>query len=572
MARHLGLARTLVLAIIALLAAAIPGALPAAAQDEDQIRAVLEDALLRKGDLPNGFTSQDGIVQGSNFNIDQASFEANNGLGVVSQVWQRQASNGPVIVFDFRLLFPTPEDARNYLRDAEDVISERDASDLKLRPNEEPIGDLHRLYSGSTTVSGQKLAFNNHLLTVGSMAAKVFVSGAPGSANAARAIAADAARRMGDAQVGVPIATPDPTPEPTPEPTPVPTTAPLPSAEPGPDLSALFEAALIARVGPGIDPSTCGSVVERAFPGELAGISCAIGDQDELLVMRQMESTQALRDAFVPFMGDKNGPTGTCATEPALEPRLDGDVQVGQLACYDTTDPSRVFIWTDERFDTMAWVVAQQERSFADLNDLYLSAGPVPAGDGPIPTPDPVVEPTPVPTLEPTPAPTPEPSTGPAPTPAPAGTIPPGLSDAEAELAAHVPAAFVGTCGPTTINVDAAATAAILCTATPGGGSVSVTFQQFADQESMDALYAKNLEFLGATEGTGPCSGDWPAENSWNIDGTVTGRVACAELGGFARNMAWTDDRLLIAGFAEAFDVAKDDLYQWWLNESGPIP
>lgn len=565
MARHLGLARTLVLAIVALLAAALP-ALPVAAQDPDQIRAVLEDSLLRKGDLPKGFASEDGIVQGSNFDIDRDAFDANGGLGIVSRVWQRQAAEGPLIVFDFRMLFPTPEDAQAYLLDAEDVISERGASNLKLRANEDPIGDLHRLYQGSTELSGQRFAFNNHLLTVGSIAAKVFVTGAPGSANAARSIAEDAARRMGDAQVGAPL----PTPEPTPEPTPIPTTAPLPSVAPGPDLSALFEAALISRVGPGIDPSTCVSVPERAFPGELAAISCSIGDVGELLVMRQMASTQALRDAFVPFMGDKNGPTGTCATEAALEPRMDGDVQVGQLACYDTSDPTRVFIWTDERFDTMAWVVAQPGRSFADLNTLYLSAGPVPAGDGPIPTPDPVIVPTPEPTPAPTPEPTPEPTPGP--TSGPAGTIPPGLSDAQAELASHIPGAFVGTCAPTTINVDAAATAALLCAATVGEGSVSVTFQQFPDQDAMDTLYAKNLAFLGVTEGSGPCSGDWPAENTWNLDGTVTGRVACAEVGGFSRNMAWTDDRLQIAAFAETFDVAKEDLHQWWLDESGPIP
>ena len=170
MARHLGLARTLALAIVALLAAALP-ALPVAAQDPDQIRAVLEDSLLRKGDLPKGFASEDGIVQGSNFDIDRDAFDANGGLGIVSRVWQRQAAEGPLIVFDFRMLFPTPEDAQAYLLDAEDVISERGASNLKLRANEDPIGDLHRLYQGSTELSGQRFAFNNHLLTVGSIAA-----------------------------------------------------------------------------------------------------------------------------------------------------------------------------------------------------------------------------------------------------------------------------------------------------------------------------------------------------------------------------------------------------------------
>ena len=178
MARHLGIARFLVLAILALLLA---GALPAAAQDLTAAQAQLEEALLTAEDLPSDFVSQDGIVIGSNFNLDQAAFDSNNGIAIVSQVWNRTSATGPIIVFDFRLLFPTPEDARNYLRDAEAVISERDASGLKRDKNEPAIGDLHRLYTGSQTVSGQKFAFNNHLLTVDSMAAKVFVTGAPGS-------------------------------------------------------------------------------------------------------------------------------------------------------------------------------------------------------------------------------------------------------------------------------------------------------------------------------------------------------------------------------------------------------
>jgi len=362
MARHFRFARVLVVAIVALLLA---GALPAAGQDD--ARAQLEEALLTLEDLPVGFASQDGIITGSNFALDQEAFDANDGIAILSQVWQRESDSGPVVVLDFRLLFPTPEDARDYLRDAEAVISEREASGLKRGKQEPAIGDLHRLYSGTQTVSGSRIAFNNHLFTVGSMAAKVFVSGAPGSAAAARSIAEIAATRMGDAQIGAPIGSPEPDPA----------ASPGATASPGPDLSGIFEAVLVARVGPGIDPTTCSPIKERAFPDELGAISCPIGTKGEVLVLRQMPSTDAMATTFVPFMGDRTGPTGTCQKEAALEPRMDGDAQVGQLACYDTEEPTRVFIWTDERFDIISWFISKPDRPFKALDRLYLEAGPI---------------------------------------------------------------------------------------------------------------------------------------------------------------------------------------------------
>lgn len=572
MARPLGLARSLIIATLSLaLVAAVPaaaqdpsgaptdrGVVPALTQDDTAVGSQLEAALLTQSDLPNGFTSQDGIIQGSNFDLDQEAFDANNGLGIVSQVWQRSSDTGPLMVFDFRLLFPTQEDARNYLRDAEAVISERDASKLKLQKDEPPIGELHRLYQGTTEASGIKLAFNNHIFTVGPMAAKVFVSGRPGSAPGARRIAEAAAANMSAALEGV-----------TPEPSPIvdPTPSPVPSGAPGPDVSSMFEPILVAHVGSGVDPTSCTPVKERAFAGELAAISCPIGSSGEILTMRQLDSAGSLEVAFESFKGSTPGQTGACETTPALEPRLDGGVTVGQLACYDATDGSRVFIWTDDRFHQIAWFVAVQTRPFADLWAQYLSAGPVAiGGEAPRPTPAPL--PTPAPTVAPLPTPAP---TGPAPTPQPVGSIPPGLTAEQAALAAHVPGSFVGSCRPTTINVDATASAALLCTVTVNGGDISVMYQQFPDQESMDAAYQDDVEYLGATRGSGACSGEWPAENTWSLGDQVAGRVACGEVGGLARSFAWTDDRLLISVVAETFEVSREDLHQWWINDSGPV-
>lgn len=42
----------------------------------------------------------------------------------------------------------------------------------------------------------------------------------------------------------------------------------------------------------------------------------------------------------------------------------------------DTEDPTRVFIWTDERFDIISWFVATPDRPFKTLDKLY-HAGPI---------------------------------------------------------------------------------------------------------------------------------------------------------------------------------------------------
>lgn len=52
----------------------------------------------------------------------------------------------------------------------------------------------------------------------------------------------------------------------------------------------------------------------------------------------------------------------------------EGD-RVGQLACYRTEAGERVFIWTDERFDIIAWIVSS-DATFTRLYRLYADAGP----------------------------------------------------------------------------------------------------------------------------------------------------------------------------------------------------
>lgn len=210
-------------------------------------------------------------------------------------------------MFDFRLLFPTPADARNYLRDAEAVISEQKASGLKRDKKEPGIGDLHRLYTGSQWVLGQ----NARSTTTCSRSTRW----PPRCSSPARLDPRPArapSRRPPLGAWGTPRSVPRSTSGQQ-----APSVAPGPSAAPGPDLSGIFEAVLITRVGPDIDPAACSPVKERSFPVSWAPSSCPIGSKGELLVLRQMASTDEMLTAFVPFMGDKPGPSGTCAKDGA---------------------------------------------------------------------------------------------------------------------------------------------------------------------------------------------------------------------------------------------------------------
>ena len=267
--------------------------------------------------------------------------------------------------------------------------------------------------------------------------------------------------------------------------------------------------------------------------------------------MRLMDSPESLATAFEPFKGDKTGPTGTCEKKANLEPRLDGDVEVGpaRLLRHRGPQPRLHLDRRALRHDRL-----DRGRQGPTLQGA-LQALPVGRADRAARTSRPRPRP---------PSPRPRPSVGPEP------TLQAGLSDAQASLALHVPAKIRGTCGPTTINVSALATAAVLCTATTPDGTIRVTYQQFPDQDALDTAYAGNLEFLGATRDSGPCSGDWPAETTWTVNDVVGGRVACAEIGGFSRDIAWTDDTLVILGLAETFDVPKDALRTVVAERVGP--
>jgi hypothetical protein len=155
-----------------------------------------------------------------------------------------------------------------------------------------------------------------------------------------------------------------------------------------------------------------------------------------------------------------------------------------------------------------------------------------------------------------------------APSPTPEPAFP---DEAEAALLGHVPEAFRQTCGRTDHAVSEEALAAVACTAPVGDGSATLTYQQFADLDALTRIHDRFMEVQGVEPDGGSCSGEWPAEGGYTIGGEEAGRVACADIGGVALFISWTDERLLIHGFAEGFETDRATLHDWWLADSGPV-
>lgn len=154
----------------------------------------------------------------------------------------------------------------------------------------------------------------------------------------------------------------------------------------------------------------------------------------------------------------------------------------------------------------------------------------------------------------------------PAPTPEPAFP-----TQAESDLLGHVPGSFRDSCGRSEFAVSERAIAALVCSVPVEDGSVTVTYQQFADTVGLNEVYQNTLSFMGVEPDSGPCRVDQAGEGTYSIGGQQVGRAGCSEPGSFFLLISWTDDRVLIHGFAESFDADRGAVFDWWQTDSGPL-
>lgn len=138
----------------------------------------LELALLAAEDLPADLQPS-GVTHDPTFDIDEASYVEAGGVDRVQQLWQAAKvlpTSRVVIVFDFRMVFPTQEAAQAYLEAAEPILSEA-VTGLELQADTPTLGQASRHYAGTLSQGSVTISVQNLLYRVGPVVGKVFVGG-----------------------------------------------------------------------------------------------------------------------------------------------------------------------------------------------------------------------------------------------------------------------------------------------------------------------------------------------------------------------------------------------------------
>ena len=324
--------------------------------------------LLQAADLPAGMVAASDVVEGSDYDIDDAAFIANDGIRIVSRTWGMDDPAGTSIVFDFRMQFPTPEAASAYLAAALPTLSESTTTGLQPLPQPGPpaVGDETYVYGLDTQGDDGPVSIRDYIFRVGPVVAKVLAGGATISAAQAEGIARAAAARM--AAAGTP-APGSPRPAPTPTPAPSGSPVPLPSG----DLVSLLLAHIPADIA-----SSCSPDTQRLWEGEVVTLVCAPTDADVEVTYSGFDTADHMGAAYQSSLDtiDLSNMADTCdAGTFSGSYQLDNE-PVGQLTCWQE-GAGQAIMWSDDRLSILSVAVSPS----LDAPGLYLwweGAGPEP--------------------------------------------------------------------------------------------------------------------------------------------------------------------------------------------------
>jgi hypothetical protein len=170
---------------------------------------------------------------------------------------------------------------------------------------------------------------------------------------------------------------------------------------------------------------------------------------------------------------------------------------------------------------------------------------------------------------------TPSPTESPAPTASPTAEEPSAAESEpagdfptaeEEELLNHISDSVIASCIRSEFGAGVGV-AAIECGITAAGGDITLTYHLFESTSDMSDAYDANLAFMGVERDSGACDESWPGESAYTF-GLDSGRVACVDFGS-VHIISWTDDGLLIKGYAEGFGVDQQQFYEWWTTDDG---
>jgi len=323
------------------------GSLPAWSASPPPAREGLLQSLLTAEDLP-GFTGR-ALDDPSDLDIDRAAFDAQRGMAHVAQAWVSQDRG---VVFDHRMLFPTPQAALDYLTTAEPTLSEADDAGLRLVPGE-PLTPATRHWAGETRIGAEPVAMDVWLIPVGPVVAKVAVTVfGPGLADR-RAIAQRALARLQAAYGPVDVPSPSGSPG-------------IAAASPASDLElvqALAQAVL--RTG----ARGCDSPAP-SLPGEVVAMSCTTGDV--VVVYRQFTDAAARDAAYAMLLDEVPLPDGaaTSCADGAYQGSITEGGRTWALACWESAS-GLVLLWTEPSQAVLGAILAPP---FTDLMGLWEAA------------------------------------------------------------------------------------------------------------------------------------------------------------------------------------------------------
>jgi hypothetical protein len=167
---------------------------------------LLAASLLADDDLP-GFAGRD-IEDPTDLDVDRLAFDEHGGVDARIRAWVSQEQG---VVFDYRMLLPTADDARAYLAAAEPTLSEADDAGLVLDAAD-PLTPGTRHWAGETRIGDEPVAMDVWLIPVGPVVAKVAVTVFGPGLDLRRAIAERALARLeaayGPADAGMPSGSP----------------------------------------------------------------------------------------------------------------------------------------------------------------------------------------------------------------------------------------------------------------------------------------------------------------------------------------------------------------------------
>jgi hypothetical protein len=324
----------------------------------------LISGLLDETDLP-GLSSPLGPQEGSEFDIDDAAFEANDGIRVVSQSWQSLADTGLAGVFDFRFQFPTDAAAAAYLDAAEPVLSEAAANGQSPLPSSPVIGSDTRVYELEATGDSGPVLLRTYLFRVGPIVAKLVAAGPTVEAATMDTLAMTAAERIRTA--GPPVAG-SPRPAATPSPAPV-ATEPRPTGE---ALAAL----LLEHIPPAIAQG-CVPDEQRLWEGELATLVCTDEEGGVTVTYSGFESADTVEAAVDASLADMDlsSLAASCDLGTFVGPYDVEDEEVGRVVCW-AEQGGQAIMWSDDRLAMLA-VAVSPTLDPAGLYLWWLDAGPI---------------------------------------------------------------------------------------------------------------------------------------------------------------------------------------------------